>query len=132
MKKTLSVFALCFLYGCGVGSLPSASNDTAIKIASKSPDTIELVYSSCLFCMDLPQKANDAAQMHCANHNATAIFVKKRKSEFYDTDYFFCAAKKVTYEEKKEKAKKECVDMGFRTGTDDFANCVLKLVSKDF
>ena len=132
MKKLLGIVFLVMLSGCGVDSLPSSSIDSKIKVQSSSPNGIQLAYSSCLFCSDFPQRASTAAQDHCQSHNANAVFMYRKKSEFYNYDYFICSAKKVSYEDKKEKAKKECADMGFRSGTNDFANCVLKLVSKDF
>jgi len=132
VKKVLGILILVILSGCGVDSLPSSTIDQKIKVQTSSAQGIQLAYSSCLFCSDFPQRANQAAQFHCKSHNATAVFINRRKSEYYNYDYFICQPKKATYEEKKEKAKKECADMGFRSGTDDFANCVLKLVSKDF
>ena len=131
MKKILGVVVLTILSGCG-GTYPSSSVDDRIKILLSNAQGIKLSYPTCLFCAGFPQKASLTAEQHCKSYNSVAILSSTTEREYFNNVYYYCQPKKATYEEKKDKAKIECADMGFRPGTDNFANCVLKLVSKDF
>ena len=108
-----------------------------IDVAQSSDSYVTLKYSSCLFCSDLPQTAANVADNYCNKFDKKAYYSGKRKTEFYDYDTYSCAAVKVeqkplTFEKKKELARKKCMSIGFRDETIDMKNCILKFVTEQW
>lgn len=104
-----------------------------IEITQSSDEFVRLKYSNCVFCKDLPQTALNVANEHCGKYNSKAVLIGKRVAQYYDYDTYRCRGtkKKLTFEEKKEIARKKCLSIGFKDSTKDMSNCILKFVSEN-
>tara|TARA_R110000787_G_scaffold280092_1_gene390579 strand:+ start:388 stop:819 length:432 start_codon:yes stop_codon:yes gene_type:complete len=139
IRVLLFLLLAFFVQGCadypnatGVGSSSSGNERLSkIFIQQSNSESIKLKYSSCLFCRDLPQTAMNVAEKHCSGFNKKARFDYQDQSEFWNYDSYFCVGeiKTESFEEKKNAATKQCLDIGFKEGTENFSNCILKLVA---
>ncbi|MDA8612866.1 hypothetical protein N9L10_02770 [Candidatus Pelagibacter bacterium] len=141
MKKFLILFFLLpILNGCI--SLPPATNVEGastisgvekVYVDSKSSEQIRVYYSACAFCFGYAEIAQEVAEKHCSNFNKKARFDYREELSFDNIDQYNCVGvlKVKSFEEKKSDATKQCLDIGFKEGTENFSNCVLRLVAAD-
>ena len=131
MKK----FVLSILIGLLLSGYSYAESN--FKIVDKSPIAISFKYYHSTFRgPGRIERARNEAREHCKKHNSNVMFRGNEQSYGnWQTIHFQCVAKrtnKESYQKKKERAKAECLDFGFKAGTEKFAECVLQLASKNF
>ena len=128
IKFFFATIILAFLF------FTNANADKNFRILLQTPQQLTIKYYHSVYKGPGGlERARSLAYSHCESNGSESMYRGRTKGpDRWRTVRFVCIKKAISYEDQKAKAKSECKDLGFRQGTEKFADCVLKLIAKDF